>query len=51
MRSHLQQNGYSNVRDLHQAGDTFTAKAEKNGQAMKVTVDAKTGSVTSSTKG
>ena len=51
VRTQLQQSGYSNVRDMHHAGNTFTAKADKNGQAMNVTVDAKTGNVTSSTKG
>ena len=49
VRNQLRESGYSNIRDLRQSGDNFQATADKNGRSMRVTIDAKTGAMTSTT--
>lgn len=41
----LQQEGYSEVSDLNLEGDTYNAKAQKDGQEASVQVDAATGEI------
>jgi hypothetical protein len=44
----LQANGYTDVKGVKRSGDTITADAKRDGQNVKLRIDAKTGKVNES---
>jgi hypothetical protein len=45
VRRMLDKQGYSNVQDLRQEGDSYTGRATKNGKSVQVRIDPQRGKV------
>jgi hypothetical protein len=50
VKSLLEAQGYTNVKDVDKKGNKFTADAKKNGKSVKLNVDAKSGKITEARK-
>jgi uncharacterized membrane protein YkoI len=47
IKARLQEEGYTEVRDLLLQGPSYEAKAQKDGRKYNLTVDARTGAIRS----